>query len=224
MNSESGLPNRLREIAKDAGTAIALCKAAGIPLRTFNGWLAGKKLPLDKAAILAETAGVSLSWLAMGIPPKRPIQGDTGPSLDERGFEMVPVYDVEAAAGQGNWIDQENIVTWAAINRQMAREQLRCNPKNLVVIRAVGTSMEPLLKSGDWLYVDVSIRRLVADAIYVFTFQGQLFVKHLQHMPQGGVLIVSSDPSFEKIALDAKTAAAELRISGRVLQISRVTV
>jgi hypothetical protein len=99
LNLESSIADRLRETAKMAGTATALCERAGIPLRTFNGWLAGKKIPVTGLVAIANAAGVSIEWLATGRQEAR------HPPATEKAKEPAAVaypfgrIDVEYLAG-----------------------------------------------------------------------------------------------------------------------------
>jgi hypothetical protein len=67
VNSESeGLIERLRIAAKAAGSATKLTELAGVPLRTFNDYLAGGKVPVDRLVAIADSVGLSVEWLATG--------------------------------------------------------------------------------------------------------------------------------------------------------------
>lgn len=82
MNSESGfdvppdnlesaesLPERLRQVAKFAGGATALAEKSGVPLRSFNAYLKGAKMPVERLVAIARAGGVSVHWLATGELP-----------------------------------------------------------------------------------------------------------------------------------------------------------
>lgn len=136
------------------------------------------------------------------------------------GFILVPRYDVAASMGNGSVIHSEQIVDHLAFRAEWVRTELNASPKNLVLISAVGDSMEPTLRAGDLLLIDRSGEGVKQDAIYAFATNGELRVKRMQLKIDGCVVVKSDNPQYDAEILTAEQVAA-LRIVGRVVWSGR---
>ena len=85
MESDT-LAKRLRECIGD-DTVSAFARKVGLPEATIRSYLDGKKPVYDKLARIADTAGVSLEWLATGRGPMRREAAKPAP---DQAFEAVP--------------------------------------------------------------------------------------------------------------------------------------
>ena len=72
----------------------------GVNPQLIYNWKARGTIPLDQCVKLRFEKGVSLDWLLLGIGDGEPVPGHTGPGTD-RDYTEVPLYDVEASAGNG---------------------------------------------------------------------------------------------------------------------------
>lgn len=210
---------RVRE-AIGSKSKTALAKTVNVSRSALYEWAEGKSRPsLQKTVALAKAAGVSVEWLA------------TGEGAMEKGAEaallrspeeiansfLVPRYDVRAAAGHGAIVESEQVVDHLAFKLDWIRRTLHpSNPKNLVLISAIGDSMEPEIKSGDLLLIDVGDAIIRDHAIYALAFNGQLVVKRLQRRRDGAVLIISDNPVYKTEEVPPHEVAS-LRVVGRVV-------
>lgn len=136
------------------------------------------------------------------------------------GFILVPRYDVAASMGNGAVIHSEQVVDHLAFRAEWVRTELGTNPNNLVLISAIGDSMEPTLRAGDLLLIDRSGAGVKQDAIYAFATNGELRVKRMQLKIDGSVVVKSDNPQYDAEVLAADDVAA-LRIVGRVVWSGR---
>lgn len=136
------------------------------------------------------------------------------------GFILVPRYDVAASMGHGSVIHSEQIVDHLAFREEWVRTELSANPKNLVLISAIGDSMEPTLRAGDLLLIDRSSEGVTQDAIYAFATNGELRVKRMQLKIDGSVVIKSDNLQYEAETLLVDQVGL-LRIIGRVVWSGR---
>ena len=109
---------------------------------------------------------------------------------------QVPLYDVRAAAGGGNFIGEEN----------------------LVGLRVMGDSMEPELLDGDVVLVNTYLGSTVAleEDIYVFRLGGELYVKRLRPDGAGGATAISTNPAYPPFAIPPDVPEGDFRILGRL--------
>lgn len=112
-------------------------------------------------------------------------------------FVLVPRYDVQGSMGNGAVIHSEQIVDHLAFKADWVRLELGANPKNLVLISAVGDSMEPTLRPGDLLLVDRSENGVKQDAIYAIALDGELRIKRVQRLFDGRLIIRSDNPGYQ---------------------------
>jgi len=136
-------------------------------------------------------------------------------------FVLVPRYDIQASAGPGAFTDQEQIVDYLAFSRDWVSRTLRVDPSKLVLISAVGDSMEPAIRAGDLLLVDTSVGSFIDDAIYVIVMFEHLVVKRIQRFFRGAVIVKSDNPAYIEQTL-GPDEAADVQVAGRVRWIGRM--
>lgn len=152
--------------------------------------------------------------------PAAPAHVEREPAAVPSGFVLVPRYDVQASMGNGAVVHSEQIVDHLAFREEWVRTELRTNPKNLVLISAIGDSMEPTLRPGDLLLIDRCSSGVKQDAIYAFSTDGELRVKRMQLMPGGRLVVKSDNPQYDTYNL-TPAEATELKIIGRVIWSGR---
>lgn len=146
------------------------------------------------------------------IPPYSP------PAPD--GFVLVARYDVTGSMGNGHVIHSEQIVDHLAFRAEWVRTELGTSPNNLVLISAVGDSMEPTLRAHDLLLIDRSVLSVKQDAIYAFAVDGELRVKRIQRLFDGSLIIKSDNPEYAAETLTSAQAET-INIIGRVVWSGR---
>lgn len=139
----------------------------------------------------------------------------------DKGFVMIPRYDVQASAGPGMFADQEQVIDYMAFQRGWVRRVLRANPDDLVLISAEGDSMEPAVRSGDLLLVDTAVTAFRDDAIYVVVLAGKLLVKRVQSFFDGAVTIKSDNAAYVEQTI-ASEEVDQIQVAGRVRWIGRL--
>jgi phage repressor protein C with HTH and peptisase S24 domain len=224
INSETkaDLASRIRKCADLVGSGDALAQKAAIPRRTLETYLAGKAEPkAGRIAAIAKAAGVNLEWLATGEGPMRREDVEQAKALAEQEkdlwqFELVPRYEVEAAAGGGRVVERESEIGRLAFRKDWIRQK-GWQPKDLVVIRIIGDSMEPTIKDGALALVNTAEEMPAADGIYVLSIDGHLVAKRLQlDLAGGGIYIRSDNPAYETQHLSSREVD-DLFIVGRVV-------
>lgn len=106
---------------------------------------------------------------------------------------LVTRIDVELSAGNGRetWhIEEKEPLPFQAdyIRR------LDAKPKNLVAVKVNGDSMETRLFDGDTVIVDKADTRVRADGgVFALVYAGELLVKRLFRLPDGGLKVVSDN-------------------------------
>lgn len=136
------------------------------------------------------------------------------------GFILVPRYDVAASMGNGSVIHSEQVVDHLAFRAEWVRTELGTSPKNLILISAIGDSMEPSLRAGDLLLIDRSVESVRQDAIYAIAHDGELRIKRIQRLFDGTLIIKSDNPKYQPENITPEQAE-RMRIVGRVVWSGR---
>jgi phage repressor protein C with HTH and peptisase S24 domain len=191
----------------------AFSKRARIPDSTVRRYLNGTQPGLDHLVTISAHTNVALAWLAAGQGPMRPAENEsTGMPSD---FVQVPKLDIRPSAGNGNLaIHDESQSDFMGIREEFLR-RLGVSPKNARLMVAKGDSMRGTINDGDLMLVDVSIRQIVTEGIYVLVYNGFLLVKRIQIMARGGIRLVSDNPAYkpEEISMHDLT---DIVVEGRV--------
>lgn len=120
------------------------------------------------------------------------IDEDDGASAT--GHSALPEYDIRAAAGGGALNDSEEAVDhWLFSESQM--EQLGLNRGPAGMIRIVGDSMEPTLRSGSRVIIDRSDSDISTPGIFVVWDGAGLVIKRLER-------VFGSEPRKVKVKSD----------------------
>lgn len=90
----------------------------------------------------------------------------------------------------------------------------------LAMTVASGDGMEPTIRDGDILVVDIATTSLHDDAIYLIANGAAFVVRRVQHLLNGAVLIKADNPAYASETLLPEEAAT-LRCIGRVRWIGR---
>lgn len=168
----------------------------------------GKRaIKIDEMKALVERYGWEVGQPAM--PARTPISDDT--------VEIVAL-DLSLSMGPGTLI--EDFVESEPVKMDLGLLQsITRTPSNrLRLVKGIGDSMEPTLRTGDRIMVDINERALARiNGIYWVDHLGTHGIKRLRSSGQGRVMVISDNPLVENY----EVAADELRIEGRVIWFAR---
>lgn len=134
-------------------------------------------------------------------------------------YLTIPQLDVSASMGPGiespGHVDTIRDIT---VRLEWLREQgvTYSMVENLAIITGDGDSMAGTFNNGDSLLVDRGITEIRTDAIYVFTLDGQLFIKRLQRMAGGNLRMISDNPIYPAMVIEGEQLD-RVHIQARVL-------
>ena len=209
----SDIRQRLRHLVDRFGSVAELSRAVGVSDNAVYKWLSGRGQPtVSNLVALAQVAHVSVEWLATGHEPGG-AKRSNGRATNPDDYVFVPRYDVRITTGRGNPIRSEQVVDYLAFKNDWVRTRLNTDPRNLLLIEAVGDSMTPTLEDSDLLLVDLGEPRFKHDGVYVIRRNSDLAVKRLQRRPDGKLLIMSDNPAYTPVVVPAEG----VRIIGRVI-------
>lgn len=211
------LSERLTSLMNEKGISQAeLARLIGIKQPSVFKILNGETRNPKKILEIATVLNVDPHWLKTG-------EGDPDPSYrivevsepQNPNTVRVDILDVEASAGNGAYLSPtEQGLLSQEFDLTFFHQQFgRADAKHLKLITVKGDSMAPTLESGDLLYVDISENYFAADGLYVFTFDGQTFIKRLQKVGKE-MLVISDNPTYKEWTF---TQDDDVFIHGRVV-------
>ncbi|MCH4880144.1 helix-turn-helix domain-containing protein [Pseudomonas sp. TMW22090] len=124
-------------------------------------------------------------------------------------------YDVRAAMGGGQIPhDYPEMLQDVRVSPQHLRE-MGVEFKehfHLKMVTGWGQSMAPTIKHRDPLLVDISIREFVGDGIYMFSWEGHLYIKRLQWVGDEQITMLSDNPRHPPQTIRAENTYIQARV------------
>lgn len=201
-------------------------RAAPISRGAVGNWERGLGMTTENLNHLGSVLDVTSEWLLTGRGPGPSEDRHIGntpdlPEIRADGVTVnIPEYDVRASMGDGFVVDRETIKDVWVFSRRYLAEELRLNLRNLVVIEVIGDSMEPTLKSGDRVLVDMSDRRIGIPGVFVLRDGDGTVAKRLEVVPNSNpqkLKRISDNPLHSTY----EVLAAETNIIGRIVWFAR---
>lgn len=215
IQSELIIPFSKRLSDTIGGSSVrSFARDCGLSDKTLRDYLSGKTYPtLDRLALIADASGRSINWLATGDSAGTAIS-----SSDICGNIKVPEYDVQASAGNGNFINNEVKVGEFSFPEAWLRQK-KLYGYNLCVISAWGDSMEPSIQHEDSLLLKLldTSEKAAYDGVYVLRLDGMLLVKRMKYsMKDQGHYIISDNPEYDTMFVPNGEFDERIKIVGSV--------
>ncbi|MEQ4308549.1 LexA family transcriptional regulator [Pseudomonas syringae] len=147
---------------------------------------------------------------------------DSRTVMQSLGFITIPHLDVAASMGSGNVPpdSQIEVIKDITVHLNWLKTQglAFSRIENLAIITGDGDSMDGTFRDGDSLLVDRGITEIRTDAVYVFTLDGDLYIKRLQRMTGGALRMISDNPLYPAIIIEGADLT-KVHIQARVLLV-----
>lgn len=216
------LGSRLKKIRRDKKlTQQQLADAIGVSKTSVIYWEKDENTPKHESLVLlAKTLGVNTQYLLYGFLNVEP--WDSSTPLDEDEIEIPFFKDFSFACGSGSIIDAIANETRKLRMSKSTLRNLSITKENAVAATAVGDSMNPTIKDGDTIHVDLGRTTIKDGKIFAVCIGGLFYCKRLYNLPFGGVRIVSDNSDeFPEIHMTKDEAESHcFQIIGWVWQIS----
>jgi phage repressor protein C with HTH and peptisase S24 domain len=194
---------RLRLIMQQFGSVADLARAVGVSDNAIYKWVAGRGQPsMTSLVSLAKAARVSVEWLATGHDAAR-AQAPVG---DRGEYVFFPRQSVRLQAGR-TALQSPQIVDYVALKADWLRRRFNADPKELMLIEAVGDSMSPTIDEGDVVLIDLREPRFRHDGIYALRSGADIAVKRVQRRPDGKLVVRSDNPAYEPAIVTPESIA-----------------
>lgn len=207
---------RLQDIARAKGSSLAeLSRLLGRNPAYLQQYVArGSPRHLDEPDLrrIAEFLGIAPAEIATRSIGEAGGWGgggtDTGGERAE--WRTIPRLPLDASAGPGAMAGAEEAYDTIRFTQVWLRE-MGLEGARLSAIRVEGDSMEPLLRSGDEIFVDRNKRS--GEGIFVVRIGDALHVKQVRASAPGSIALVSANEAYPPLELPRE----EVEVIGRVV-------
>lgn len=216
--------DRLSFLWKDEARQAKIAADIDMTIAGFSRiWNEGGLPKSETLKKIKQLKGCSIDWLLTGegspFPDSEALKAtatDTlGNPVDIDEFVFVPRYDIQAAAGHGQLVGDEQPMFAMAFRRYWIENYVTRDIKNLSVISVKGDSMEGVLNDGDTILINHG-QTTPRDGLYVLRLNENLLVKRLQLIPGGIVNVISANEAYPTFEIDLKNPTDDVSIIGRV--------
>jgi hypothetical protein len=87
---------------------------------------------------------------------------------------------------------------------------------NLVIVVVQESCMAPTFHVGDHVWVDLGVKKIVGDGIYVVRMQDGSLFRRIQQLPTGELRVSTDDPAYAPQILKGK-AVTSMRVIGKAI-------
>lgn len=203
-----------------------LVVATGASKGTVTNWINGINNPTGNRLVqLARALKTTSGWLLTGADIDiYPVETwDSNTPLDNDEIEIPFFKDFSFACGSGSI--GEAILLNEKRKLRMSKTTLRnkaIDQKNAIATLSSGDSMNPAIKDGDTIHIDLGRNKIKDGKIFAICHGGLFLAKRLYNLPLGGIRIVSDNiDEFPEIHLSAQDAIdQQFEIIGWIWQIS----
>lgn len=207
ISPEEAARARLQEAARERGHSLAeLSRLLGRNPAYLQQYVArGSPRHLDEPDLrkLAEFLGISPRSIST-----RQFGREDAP--EREGWRAIPRLALEASAGPGTLGAQEIPYDSFLISDQWLLEN-GLRSAQLSAIRVEGDSMEPLLRSGDEIFVDRAKRS--GEGVFVVRIGDALHVKQIRASAPDTIALISANDAYAPLELPRE----EVEVIGRVV-------
>ena len=222
-NIETNISERLKLI-RGKKTLKEFSKECDVNINTLGNYERGTRTPDANFLFKIYKMGININWLLSG---EGSMYNDTHmisepeshyiatSNTENKDFALIPRYAVEASAGSGSAIDQEQEIGKMAFRRDWLKNKV-LNIDNLVTINVKGDSMAPTITDGAIVLVDMNQTGIPGEGIYIIQNDDHLYAKRLQPDFNDGLIIKSDNPNYSDQHLKSKDIR-NLKIIGKVV-------
>lgn len=211
-------------------TQSALARATGLSQPSVGRFISGEVKKTTKIIELAQALRTSPEYLTGEVESPDVASAndrrDSFGAFPVQNFEemaaergLLPIRHIDLAFGMGaTYLDNPVEEEMRFFPEAFIRAFTQAPPSMIYFAEGAGDSMMPTIHSNDVVIIDTSAKRItMGDQIWACNYAGLGMIKRLRPMPDGGVKILSDNPS-----VPAETAYdGELSLVGRVVGVAR---
>lgn len=186
-------------------------KAVGISQPSMNKILNGSTKNPKNIIEMANFLNVDPVWLKTGEGSRdittavSPITSLVSNNEDEEHTYQIDRLDVQAAAAINGITNQDypDIIQSIYFSKQGLIEVVgKKSTDNVYLITVPTDSMAPTINKGDLVFVDTKIDYYDTEGIYIFSLNGDLYIRRLMRLPTNVYKALSDNPLYPDFDID----------------------
>lgn len=136
-------------------------------------------------------------------------------NLRKKNIDTISIDMLDATACCGSGIENltENISGKWLMPLVDFRQITMSAPENIKMLKVKGDSMEPTLKDGDWVLVDITKKSPDSDGLFLLILANGLAVKRVQCGLGNNITVLSDNPKYAPLPATLE----EVPIAGKVI-------
>ena len=187
------------KIALGVDTDRAFAIKLDLKPTTISGYKSrGGTVPLEQCIKISEMTNVDLNWLITG----KGTAPDGTSTIQSDDFIKIPVYDIQASAGNGFHNDFEVIIDELWLSPEWVHQQ-GLYVKDLFCVEVLGDSMAhppSLIMPKDKVLINRAV--IDDDGVFLVRVGAALRLKRLQWLADGRVSLISDNPAYQVETID----------------------
>lgn len=224
--------NKIKEIIKKNGVnQAALCRELKIPPTVLSTWLRAGFPDIEKLYNVVEKMGIKLDDVLVPLKTVK-LKNRSTLIIEERqdadsddiksDFVLIPKISLKGSAGNGYFIeiDGEQVVDHYSFKQSWLKSE-GLYERNLRLITADGSSMEPTIIHKDICLIDLSDISIRKKSIFLIRHNNLLQIKRLERKETGEIVKISDNKEFLDEEIKQEQHDQDFSIIGRVVWIGR---
>lgn len=136
------------------------------------------------------------------------------PASDFAHYRNIPEYSVHASAGHGAVVSSEKVIAHWPLAEDYLTGELKLANARLAIIEVRGDSMEPTLRPGDRIMLNLSDTQISQPGIFVLLDGDGLVVKRVEKIPgKNFIVLISDNPLHTRYEVPID----QIQVVGRVI-------
>jgi transcriptional regulator with XRE-family HTH domain len=175
---------------------------------------------IDKAAGALEVEPAMIIVAGKDFPAQalQPLRPPAPPRAGDDDVVEITALDLSLSMGPGTLIEEFVESEPIKMSLNLVQSITRTPSDRLRLVRGIGDSMEPTLRSSDRVMVDINEKQLSRiSGIYWINREGAHGIKRLRPAGKGKILVISDN----EIEPNDEVPSDEIRIEGRVIWFAR---
>lgn len=217
--------DHLKQLEKFDWSLKRISSATGIPESDLNLFITKAKRPsMDILLIISAKTPISLDYLMTGnFPPFKAFSPDLkGKSIKDLRleFESIPLFDPQSFFNDDEYPNQTSKAPSLPVllHREWITYNLKCNPKDLVLMNVFDHMMSPTIATGDVVLLDTRYEHLdITEGIYVMKYKGGIVLRRINHFHDGTTSIGGDSANCEKTVVKSENLRKNVKIVGKVV-------
>lgn len=203
----------------DLSAIVAICDK----LNVSSEWLIFGRGPINQEKNSDQVpSSQAIKQKIQSIIPGESMLLETGDKTNEQcdvDLIMVPMVEARLSAGTGSLETSGNTERSYAFRSDFLRR--KGNPKDMVLMRVGGDSMQPEVMNNDVVLLDQSKRNVRPGPIFAVGFQKAIYLKRIDTLPDR-IILKSTNPAYPPVEIPVGEQEGDaFRIIGQVIWCGR---